>query len=210
MKNQKNAMKVAILSAITGLALMSANANTINLAVDPNFPPGTTGYVFGNVNPGLPADDASKVAFINELLTLNLGASAAVNLGVQDNTVYRSMNTFSGLPTSVSATGAVDGNQNTTQFTVDGTFAFLVAKYDGPNGGLSIWYIGGLAVGTVIDIPANAFGDANDQYGLSGTALIQGSTQSVPDGASTLMLLGLAGLATVAFKRQFKSEAQKA
>jgi hypothetical protein len=34
------------------LALASARATTIDLMVDPNFPPGTTPYVLGNVTAG--------------------------------------------------------------------------------------------------------------------------------------------------------------
>jgi len=181
------------------LVAASGFATTINLTVDPNLPPGTTAYVLGAVNPGAPASDANVVQYVNGILGLGLGGSAIVN----GNTVYRSGNTFSGLPGSVSAVGAVDGSQSQLTFTMLAGYAFLSAKYDGQNGGTEVWYIGNIPVGTTIVIPSSAFGSGNSQYGLSGTVMFTGGSR-VPDGGTTALLLGsaLSGLAMI--RRCFK------
>ena len=109
-----------------------------------------------------------------------------------DQTFTRSLNfPLASLPVAVFALngGGTTINLGTTNYT------YLFAKYDGPNYGSEVWYIDGLT-GT-ITIPATGGG-----FGLSGWTLFTGSpTQTVPDGGTTLMLLG-ASLATVELLRR--------
>jgi hypothetical protein len=182
----KNIMHIALIATLC-LAAVAARANTITLAVDPNVTdPGSVPFVLGDVNPPEPADPADVVQEINVLRTLALGGSQLSNFGAVGETEYRSHNAFGSLPLAT-LNGSVGGSSTT--FTDTG-FAYLAAKYDGPNGGLEIWDIAGIAAGTTITIPQNAFGAGNNQYGLSGWTLF--NSTSVPDAGSTAALLGFA------------------
>lgn len=205
MKAQKIA-KLAVAVAVAVLAVTAARATTVTLTVDPNLPPTTTAYVLGAVNPGTPADAIDQTAFINGILGLSLGGSGTVSAvsSSQTDAIYRSDNVFSGLPAYATSANNITGSGNVTSLTLTAGYAFLVAKYDGQNGGTEVWYVGGLAAGTIIDIPSNAFGDGNDKYGLSGTTFLEGtSVPPVPDTASTIVLLAL-GLSSLFFVRKLK------
>ena len=183
------------------LAVGSAWGATVTLTVDPNVTsPGTVPFVLGDVNPPEPADVATVVQEINVMIGLPLGGSQASNFGAQGQTEYRSHNPFSPLP---AANGAQTSGGTSTIIT-DGGFYYLAAKYAGPPGGLEIWDIGSLPAGTTIIIPQNAFGTGNDQYGLSGWDLITSTpgTRSVPDGGSTLALLGCALVGVESLRRK--------
>jgi hypothetical protein len=64
-------------------------------------------------------------------------------------------------------------------------YTYLFAKYDGPNYGSEVWYVGDLS--GIISIPATA-----GRYGLSGWTLFGPGVPGVPDGGTTAMLLGAA------------------
>lgn len=189
-----------ILAAIAGLGLLSnAMATTINLTVDPNLPPGTTSRVLGAINPDHPADASSEQDAINGILALALGGT-----GTQGgNTIYRSLNDFGSLPTAVWSGVGTSGN--TTSF-LDTGFQYLAVKYDGPNGAAEVWYIGDIAAGTTLTVPANAFGDNNSQYGISGYNFFNATTNppSTPDGGSTVALLGMAFVGVGALHRKMR------
>jgi hypothetical protein len=99
--------------------------------------------------------------------------------------VTRSTNLFGSLPTA-SATGAVSGTGTTIDLNALGTFTYLFAKYDGPNDNSVVWNISGLT--GILTIPAN--GPLG--YGLSGWILFNQTAPGVPDGGTTVMLLGAA------------------
>ena len=81
---------------------------------------------------------------------------------------------------------AVFDHNGTNFIGIDVTgFDYLFAKYDGPNYGSEVWYVGDLS--GVIDIPQKA-----GKYGLSGWTLFTGSGDNVPDAGSTVSLLGAA------------------
>ena len=207
MKAQKIA-KLAIAVAVIASTVTVARATTVALSVDPNLPPGTTAYVLGAANPGTPADAVDQTGFVNGILGLPLGGSGTVMAvsSSQTDSIYRSLNVFSGLPTSATSANNIGGSGNMTSISILAGYDFLVAKYDGQNGGTEVWFVGGL-VGDTVTIPQNAFGDGNNQYGLSGTTLLEGSpsTPPVPDGGSTLALLGLGILSTLMFVRKVKT-----
>src|SRR6266540_726130 len=105
----------------------------------------------------------------------------------------RSNNDFGPLAPAV-LTGLVNGTSTSIDLGAGGTYLYLFAKYDGPNYGSEVWYVGDLS--GIITIPATAGG-----YGLSGWTLF-GSAGSVPDGGTTAMLLG-AALGALGMARRF-------
>lgn len=142
----------------------------------------------GFVNFGIPSGDADRVTYVNHLIGMALGTS---NTG-DGQTYFRSNNSFGSLPTAVF-------NQNGTSTSINlgaGGFLYLFAKYDGPNYGSEVWYIGGMT-GT-ITIPA--FG-SGEQYALSGWTLFNPGGTNVPEGGSTIAFLGLALTAAELLRR---------
>jgi hypothetical protein len=191
-RNMKISVKICLGALACACLVLSARATTIDLSVDPNFPPGSTPYVLGNVNPPEPADPTDYANYINAMIPLALGGQVSVPVSGGSDNVYRSENAFSGL-TTATIIGDVLSTGNPTTSILDTGFEYLVGKYDGPNGGLEVWDIAGIAAGTTIDIPENAYGAGNGQYGLSGWVLMNGTgSQNVPDGGSTALLLGFA------------------
>lgn len=206
---------VAVVGA-GGLIMTNARATTITLDV------GLSGSsVIGDSIPGANYGDyggqtGGDVYMANTLIGMGTSTTYTDGNGV---TFYRSANTFSSLPVAT-ATGAVgvsgsglslDGTYATITLTGTG-FGYLVAKYDGPNGGAEVWNISGLAADTVINIPEYAEpinglltnGISAQKYQITGWTLLNPGTTSVPDGGSTALLLGaaLAGLGMI--KRPFR------
>jgi VPDSG-CTERM motif len=177
----------------------SHNASATRVAVGINIPsitpPSITlafndQYVVGTISPGAPADPADVATYINFMIGLQPGNSGTFS----GQTITRSTNTFGSLPTA-SATGAVSGTGTTIDLNALGTFTYLFAKYDGPNDNSVVWNISGLT--GILTIPQ----DGPDGHGLSGWILF-GPTGSVPDGGTTVMLLG-AALGALGMARRF-------
>ena len=143
-------------------------------------------HVVGTVTPGAPANPASVADYINFMITLGLGQTVVHDFGQPEGvqSVSRSNNTFGSLP-NVSAAGAVSGTGTTIDLGAGGVFTYLFAKYDGQNDLSFVWNVADLS--GIISIPA--LGPLG--HGLSGWILFGGG-QGVPDGGSTVMLLGAA------------------
>jgi hypothetical protein len=183
-------------------ALLSAALFAVTLAFSQNasalptpMPPSTAlafndTHVVGTITPGAPADPADVATYINNMIALPAGGSDTF----AGQTITRSTNLFGSLPTA-SATGAVTGTGTTIDLNTLGTFTYLFAKYDGQNDISQVWNIAGLT--GVLTIPA--FGPLG--YGLSGWILF-GPTGTVPDGGTTVMLLG-AALGALGMARRF-------
>jgi hypothetical protein len=193
--------KLALLSVAIFAATLafSHNASATRVAVGINIPSITPPsiilafndqYVVGTISPGAPADPADVATYINFMIGLQPGNSGTFS----GQTITRSTNTFGSLPTA-SATGAVSGTGTTIDLNALGTFTYLFAKYDGPNDNSVVWNISGLT--GILTIPA----DGPLGYGLSGWILF-GPTGQVPDGGTTVMLLG-AALAALGMARRF-------
>ncbi len=133
--------------------------------------------------------DSDRLNYVNHLIGMALGS--------QDDALgqhfTRSNNDFGPLAPAV-LTGLVNGTSTSINLGAGGTYLYLFAKYDGPNYGSEVWYVGDLS--GIITIPATAGG-----YGLSGWTLF-GSAGSVPDGGTTVMLLG-AGLGVLGMARRY-------
>jgi hypothetical protein len=148
-------------------------------------------HVVGTVTPGAPASDTDVASYITFMIGLTPGTSGSFS----GQTIARTTNLFGSLP-AATATGAVDGTGTTIDLNALGTFTYLWAKYDGQNDRSQVWDIAGLT-GT-ITIPAN--GPLG--YGLSGWILFNPTGPPVPDGGTTVMLLGTA-LGALGMARRF-------
>jgi hypothetical protein len=175
-------MKVKIIPT-KKLAMLSAAFCAVTLAFSHNASALTIGdsQELGFVDPGLPAGDANRTLFVNTMIGLALGGSTHVIIGPHDNLITRSNNDFGTLPTAVFA---LNGSTTTIDLGT-GLYSYLYAKYDGPNFGAEVWYVGNLS--GIITIPATGGG-----YGLSGWTLFGPGGVQVPDGGITVMLLGAA------------------
>jgi hypothetical protein len=149
-------------------------------------------HELGFVNFGIPSGDADRINYVNHLI--------GMAVGMQDDALgqhfTRSNNAFSQLPQAVLA-GHLNGTSTSIDLGAGGLYTYLFAKYDGPNYGSEVWYVGDLN-GT-IEIPATAGG-----YGLSGWTLFGTGVPGVPDGGITAVLLGTA-LGALGLVRRFLS-----
>jgi hypothetical protein len=173
--------KLAVLSAAFCAVMLafSPNANAINLAFG-------DARDLGQVLFGIPSGDADRTAYVNHLIDMAPGTSDSFS-GQDFN---RSLaNPGPGFPNYPDAVFSHNGTGTSVDLG-DGTlYSYLFAKYDGPNAGSEVWYVGNLS--GIITIPG--FGLAGQHYGLSGWTLFgPGGTPGVPDGGTTVMLLGAA------------------
>jgi len=167
-------------------------------------------YLVGTVIPGTQSGGQAErdAAMTNALLAMGLGSQSSAS------PLYsRSFNNFGSLPPATTAgavpvTGILDG---TTAVTVNlGTgYQYLVVAYDGPNGGVAVFNVAGLT-GT-IDLyryakpraNGNLLGSNVAQQGyfkMTGYTLL--NPTGVPDGGTTVMLLG-AALGALGITRRF-------
>lgn len=150
------------------------------------------GNDLGQVLFGIPSGDADRTNYVNHLIAMVPGTSDSFS----GQTFNRSSNNPGpGFPNYPTAVFAANGTGTTIDLGTPGQFSYLFAKYDGPNAGSEVWYVGSLA-GT-ISIPGQ--GLAGQKYGLSGWTLFgpSGGGTTTPDGGATAALLGL-GLAGLA------------
>jgi hypothetical protein len=188
---------------LTGkLALVSAAFCSVMLAFSPKasatphpLPPAinlTIGdaHELGFVDRSVPTTVTSATLYVNTMIGLALGGSTHVIAGGRDNLVTRSNHAFGPLPTAVFA---LTGHGTTIDLGT-GLYSYLFAKYDGPNFGAEVWYVGKLS--GIITIPATAGGYRLSLWKLFGPGV------AVPDGGTTVMLLG-AALVALGMARRF-------
>ena len=170
--------KLALLcTALAGALLaFSPNANALTIG---------DAHELGFVNFGIPSGDGDRTAYVNHLIGMGLNTTDQA-LG---QTFTRSGHAFAPLPTAVFALKQDFVNPPSTvtiNLGAGGLYTYLFAKYDGPNYGSEVWYVGDLSGN--ITIPGFA-----GRYGLSGYTLFgPGGVPGVPDGGTTAMLLGAA------------------
>ena len=182
-------MKINIIPT-TKLALLCTAVCATMLAFSPNARALTIGdaHELGFVQFGIPSGDGDRLTYVNHLVGMALGTTDQAN----GQTYTRSNNDFG--PLAPAAFTGVNGTGTSINLGAGGTFVYLFAKYDGPNYGSEVWYVGDLS--GIITIPATAGG-----YGLSGWTLF-GTPGTVPDGGTTAMLLG-AALGSLGMARRF-------
>ncbi len=184
-------MKISRKHLIPKLAFVSAAVCAAMLAFTPNANAVTNlnfNQAVGTVTPGAPADPTAEASYINFMIGLGLGQSDTFD----GQTITRSNNVFANLPTA-NATGAVKNESPVNvkglvhiDLGAVGTYSYLYAKYDGQNDLTQVWYVGDL--GGEITIPfLGPSGHAMSHY----TLFVAGGN-GVPDGGTTLMLLGMA------------------
>jgi len=183
-------MKINIIPTTKFALLLTAVAAAL-LTFTPSARALTIGdaHELGFVNFGIPSGDSDRLTYVNHLIGMTPGTSDKAD----GQTYFRSGNNFGSLAPAVLG-GLVDGTSTSINLGAGGTYLYLFAKYDGPNYGSEVWYVGDLS-GT-ITIPATAGG-----YGLSGWTLF-GSAATTPDGGTTVMLLG-AALSVLGMARRY-------
>ena len=183
--------KLALLSAAFCAVMFafSHNASANRIVAGINTP--TTALAFndthvvGTVTPVNPADPTSRANYINFMIGLTPGTSGTFQNPPHTQTITRSSNLFASLPNAL-VPGAVSGTDTTIDLG-SGVFSYLFAKYDGGNDISQVWYVGNLS--GIVTIPA----DGPLGHGLSGWVLFPpGGGGQVPDGGTTVMLLGAA------------------
>ena len=184
--------KFALLSAAVCAVMLAFSQNasalpipmpaTINLTIG-------DAHELGFVQFGIPSGDSDRLTYVNHLIGMALGTTDTAD----GQTYTRSNNDFGPLAPAT-LTGHVNGTSTSINLGAGGTYVYLFAKYDGPNYGSEVWYVGDLS--GIITIPATAGG-----YGLSGWTLF-GTAGTVPDGGTTAMLLG-AALGSLGMARRF-------
>jgi hypothetical protein len=151
-------------------------------------------HELGQVHPAISEGDAAITQYVNFMIGLSINGSGHVIIGLHVNLVTRSMNDFG--PLASPATLALRGTGMSIDLGTQGTYDYLFAHYGGPGGGFAeVWYVGDLS--GMITIPPTAF-----RHGLSGWALFGASHIGVPDGGTTVMLLG-ASLGALAVVRRW-------
>jgi len=179
--------------AVLVASTRDANANRIPLPPSINLTIGDQ-HELGQAQPPTPEGDADITQYVNFMIGLSLGGSGHVIIGPHNALVTRSMNAFGSLPGP--ATLALRGTGTTINLGTQGTYVYLFAHYGGPGGGFAeVWYVGNL--NGSISIPATGLG-----HGLSGWALFSAPHGAVPDGGTTVMLLG-AALSALGVVRRF-------
>jgi VPDSG-CTERM motif len=175
--------KIAMLCAAFCAALFAFNPNANALTIGDEHELGF--IVAGNVG------DANRTLFVNHLIGMGLGDTNTF----MGNDFTRSMNAFPSLPTAVFDH---NGSGTSVNLGAGGLYSYLYAKYDGNNAGTEVWYVGDLS--GVVTIPGFL-----GQYALSGWTLFGPGGQGVPDGGTTVMLLGAALSALGMARRYIKS-----
>src|ERR1051325_3639564 len=192
--------KLAVTVAGVCCAVSAANAITLNVGL-------TDPLAVGDVIHGVQGNNGQvnrDVMMVNNLLTVAVGTTSTTVPGDVGDIYMRSANNFGPLPAAtdtgaVFASGIADGS-TFLGITLGSSYRYLVAAYDGPNGGIQVWNIGGIAAGTTIDIPryaepsgANADGPLvqSQRYLMTGWSLLNPGTNppSAPDGGTTAVML---------------------
>jgi hypothetical protein len=176
------------------LALLSAAVCAAMLAFSPKAATALTfddAHVVGTITPG-PVKPAVVSAYINLMVALAPGDSGTFLNPPFAQTITRSSNTFASLPNAL-LPGAVTGISTTINLGA-GVYSYLFAKYDGQNDVSQVWYVGNLS--GIVTIPA--LGPRG--HALTLWKLFPGA--QVPDGGTTVMLLG-AALGALSMARRF-------
>jgi hypothetical protein len=177
--------KLALLCTIAAGALLAFSHSARALTIGDS-------HELGFVNFGIPSGDSDRMNYVNHLIGMALGTTDQAF----GQTFFRSNNAFGSLPQAVLA-GHVSGTSTSINLGAGGLYTYLFAKYDGPNYGSEVWYVGDLS--GIITIPATA-----GRYGLSGWTLFGPGVPGVPDGGTTAMLLGAALSALGVARRALK------
>jgi hypothetical protein len=167
-----NVTKWAVMIACIGFMALASQVGATSLTF-------TDTHVLGTVTPGAPSSDVDRASYINFMITLPSPGDGTFS--GQD--ITRSSNPFASLPNAVVTN--VDGTSTTFDLGT-GLYSYLFAKYDGQNDLSQVWFVGDLSGSVTIPL------DGPLGHGLSGWSLFGPGGGQVPDGGSTVLLLGAA------------------
>jgi hypothetical protein len=195
-KTEKRPMRTAKITSalvlVAAAAGISTNASAIVLTQgDANY----IGYVFD----GIPANESAEVLMINSLLDMSAGAVTTPCSQIVSEDCNRVGSTLdvSGFA-DATVTDFTKNETGSAMFTVGG-YQYIIGKYDGPNYGDLVWYIGNLTGTHSIQTTAGG-------YDLSHYTLYNPGTIRVPEPATlTLLSLGLLGVGFTASRRRRQS-----
>ena len=183
------ANKLAILCTAVCAAMLAFthNASATNLTIG-------NGQTLGYVYYGIPSGDVARQNYVNDLVYMYNNHLTTWSNNGQNYQIVNGAPAFgASLPNAIWALNSV-GSSNSFSWSTAGTYNYLFAKYDGPNQGSVVWYVGNL---TSFTIPTQWKG-----YGLSGWTLFGPGGAGAPDGGTTVMLLG-AALGALGMARRF-------
>jgi len=190
MKIPTNKLAILCTAVCATMLAFTHNASATTLTIGDTY---TLGYVYF----GIPSGDQARQTYTNDLVGFyNSGCASNTDCGTMNGQDYFMVNGKPHFGASLpNATFVTNGTAQQTSILVLSSYTYLFAKYDGPNAGSVVWYLGNL-VGQTIDIPTTW-----GQYGLSGWTIFSGGG-GVPDGGATVMLLG-AALGALGMARRF-------
>src|ERR1041385_4326966 len=219
---------LAVLTVLVGIAGLCPSARAVNTYLGGNTYGGdeyaahytspSDTHLVGTVIPGLvsglpPGQVDRDVYMTNQLLHGGVG---------QHTGLGGALYSYTGLAgPDATKVGAVTNGDLGVSFpdgfsgpvTIDlsqvGTFTYLVVAYDGPNSGVAVWNIAGLTGTIQFDSYAHPDGTTGDllgsnlpsQYKITSFTLLN-PTGGVPDGGTTVMLLGM-GLGALGMVRRY-------
>jgi hypothetical protein len=182
--------RLATIAALV-VATWSFSANATALTIND---PG----VVGTVQDAVPFSDANAQTYINNLLSLGAN-SGPTSIGTETYTT--SSTDYNGTVGTVAGSG--DCTTNPSGCTSVGSgYDYIIAKYDGPNAGAVVYYLGGASMTLPSDSSTIWLNTQSQGYGLSGWK----GFNTVPDGGSTATLLGSVLLAFGLMRRRFTSK----
>ncbi len=183
---------LVVLTCALALGAFATNAAATTLSY-------ADGRYLGYYTPPEPADATSEAGYINTLLTLSGGFTSTI-----DGVFYSRIGSSVPGPFDAADPADSDKDESGTYSGIDVTgWTYLIAKYDGPQGGGMVWYVGGL---TNVDVPASwPDPPGGRKGGLSHYSLYNSGSYLTPDGGMTLMRLGGALLGVGALRRKFRS-----
>lgn len=152
----------------------------------------TDPYVVGIVVSGEPASIADEVVYVNTLLGLGANAGPIV---INGHTYTTGPVDYNGTVTALNAV-----QDDSESINVPAGYEYVLAKYDGPQGGDMVWYLGGMSM----SLPANSWPLWKNNPGNAGLGLSHFTVfnpVSTPDYGATALLLGL-GVFALGFLRR--------
>lgn len=189
---------ILLIVAMIMLALSSV-AHAINVGAD---------QLLGTIVPGVPGNPDNEQIMVNGLLEgwgsvlgYNDGALSGTVMGDNPNdpndaTYTLRYSTFTAVPSAGSAPLAMSPDQvfvtgDTAVNLGNNTYDWIVAKWGSDT---AVYYIGGLPVQFTLTLDGTGW--SSEGHGLSGYSLF--NRRSIPDGGTTVLLLGV-GLLGLAF-----------
>jgi hypothetical protein len=182
------AKKLALLSAAVCAVMLAFSHNASAVTLDINASVALLNYPEA-------ASDADKTALVNHLIGQNPGSIDHVTIGGNTYSVFR---TSAGVGPEPTVVFGLNGTGTTIPAATigSGVYSYLWATYtllSGNSEGV-VWYIGNLSGDITIPIP--------NFFVLTGWTLFTAGGQGVPDGGTTVMLLG-AALGALGMARRF-------